>query len=60
MRWHGLSEEDVAELVSSPQEEDQDRSGRRRLTARIRGRRFRIVIALEDPELVVTVHRRGR
>ena len=58
MRRLGLSEEDLVRLTGEPEHQDEDPDGRARYTARIRGRRFRVIVAVDNPDFVVTVHER--
>jgi hypothetical protein len=52
-------EREVERVVRSADGEDRDPDGRRRFVGRVGTRRVRVVIALDDPDLVVTVHDRG-
>jgi hypothetical protein len=47
-------------VLAAPEFEDADEAGRRRFTGTVRGRRIRLVIALEDPDLVVSLHERRK
>lgn len=60
MRWLDLSPEDVERIRSDPEHEDTDADGRPRYAAEVRGRLVRIVLALDTPDLVITVHPRSR
>jgi len=58
MRRLGLTEEDLEEILESPAFEDVDPDGRRRCTAMVGDLRVRVVVAVDTPDLIVTVHRR--
>lgn len=60
MRWLDLSPEDIEWIRNNPVEQDTDEDGRPRYTAEVRGRLVRVVLALDTPDLVVTVHPRRR
>jgi hypothetical protein len=60
MRQLKISEADVVYVLTNPDFEDADHDGRRRCSAELRGSRVRVVLAVDDPEFVVSVHRRGR
>jgi mRNA-degrading endonuclease RelE of RelBE toxin-antitoxin system len=56
-------EADVADaeaVIASPIYVDRDRRGKPRYTGRIRGVRVRVVVALDEPDLIVTIHKRER
>jgi hypothetical protein len=60
MRWLDLSPGDIEWICAYPVERDADEDGRPRYTAEVRGRLVRVVLALDAPDLVVTVHPRRR
>jgi mRNA-degrading endonuclease RelE of RelBE toxin-antitoxin system len=49
---------DAEELTAYPERVDFDPHGNWRYVGRIRGERVRVVVALDDPDLIVTIHRR--
>jgi hypothetical protein len=49
---------DVEKAIADPIRIDSDPNGRPRYTGYIRGIRVRIVIAVDEPDLVVTIHER--
>jgi hypothetical protein len=49
---------DVEMAIADPIRIDSDPNGRPRYTSYIRGIRVRIVIAVDEPDLVVTIHER--
>jgi mRNA-degrading endonuclease RelE of RelBE toxin-antitoxin system len=49
---------DVEEAIEDPIRIDSDPNGRLRYTSYIRGMRVRIVVAVDEPDLVVTIHER--
>lgn len=61
-RLHGLrmSDADVERIVAMPLFADTDEEGRPRFVGEARGVRVRVVIALDEPDLVVTIHPRRR
>jgi mRNA-degrading endonuclease RelE of RelBE toxin-antitoxin system len=50
--------EDVERVIGEPLDFDRDRRGKPRYTGRIRGVRVRVVVALDEPDLIVTIHDR--
>lgn len=60
MRERGWSDRDVADIVSAPLAVDRDTRGNPRYLGTIRGQTVRVVLALDDPDLVVTIHRRRK
>ena len=62
MRHLGLTIPDLAAMLADPFQTGQDREGKVRVDGLIRGVRIRIVIAGDDPTVVITVfeRRRGR
>lgn len=53
-----LTEGDIAAIITDPLREDRDAEGRVRFTARVGGEFLRLVIVIEDPDLIVSVPRR--
>lgn len=51
---------DVERVIADPIRVDRDRFGRPRYTGYIKGIRVRVVLALDEPDFVVTIHRRRR
>jgi len=58
MRRLGLSERDVEKICANPDLVDEDSDGRLRFTAVLGRRRFRVVVAVDNSDVVVTVHER--
>jgi len=56
----GVSVVDAEDLVANPVATDFDHKGKPRYTGHIRGTRVRVVVALDDPGLIVTIHKRRR
>lgn len=51
---------DAEAVIAQPVRVDRDRFGKPRYTGYIRGVRVRIVVALDEPDLIVTIHERRR
>jgi hypothetical protein len=51
---------DAEELIARPDRVDRDRYGKPRYTGEVRGIRVRAVVAVDEPDLIVTIHRRRR
>jgi hypothetical protein len=51
---------DVEDAIVHSTFVDRDDDGRPRYTGEIRGERVRVVVALDDPDLIVTIHERKR
>ncbi|MFL5899667.1 MAG: DUF4258 domain-containing protein [Solirubrobacterales bacterium] len=51
---------DAEHVIANPVHVDQDETGKKRYTGEVRGYRVRVVVALDDPGLIVTIHRRRR
>lgn len=49
---------DVEQVVEKPIFFDRDDDGRPRYTGEVRGVRLRVVVALDEPDLIVTIHDR--
>lgn len=58
MRRLGLSERDVDRVQAESEHRTQDPEGRMRYVGVVRGRRVRVVVAVDKPDFVVTVHER--
>lgn len=56
----GVSIADAEGVIQSPLEVDVAADGKRRYLGLIRGERVRVVVAFDDPGLIVTIHRRRR
>jgi len=54
------SVEDVERVIREPLHFDLDRKGKPRYTGQIQGVRVRVVVALDEPDLIVTIHDRRR
>lgn len=55
-----LSIADVESIIQRPAYIDRDRHGKPRYTGEIRGVRVRAVVAIDEPDLIVTIHKRRR
>ena len=60
MRRLGLTRGDVAAIILASEVVDTDPDGRPRYVGYAGGHRIRIVLALENPSIVVSVHERRR
>jgi hypothetical protein len=49
---------DIEQVIANPVRVDRDADQRPRYTGYIRGTRVRVVLALDEPDLVVTIHKR--
>jgi hypothetical protein len=58
LRQLGILVEQVEARVAHSKPVDADPEGRPRYIIHVEGRRLRVVIAADDPELIVTVHER--
>jgi len=58
MRRLRLSKWDVSRIQTDYESRDHDTDGRERYVARVRGTRIRVVIGVDNPDFVVTVHER--
>jgi uncharacterized protein DUF4258 len=54
----GATVADVERLIADPLHIDLGPNGKWRYVGLIRGERVRVVIALDEPDLIVTIHRR--
>lgn len=55
-----LSVADVESVIQRPMRIDRDRHGKPRYTGVIRGVRVRAVVAVDEPDVIVTIHKRRR
>jgi len=60
MRKLEISMRDVVDLVTEQEPFDYDREGRPRYIGMVRGIRVRIVLAVDRPKLVVSLHERRK
>jgi hypothetical protein len=58
MRRLELTERDVERVRTEPEDQTEDPEGRTRYVGVVRGRRVRVVVAVDNPDFVVTVHER--
>jgi uncharacterized protein DUF4258 len=58
MRRLGVTAEQVEAIIAAPERLDRDPEGRPRYVGMAGQRRIRIVAALDNPDLIVTVHER--
>jgi hypothetical protein len=56
----GIAIADAERVIAAPDEMDVEADGKRHYVGFIRGERVRVVVAFDDPELIVTIHRRRR
>jgi hypothetical protein len=49
---------DVERVIEKPSFVDRDEDGRPRYTGEARGVRLRVIVALDEPDLIVTIHDR--
>jgi hypothetical protein len=59
-RQHGFGVADAEEVIAHPIHTDWDDKGKPRYTGEIGDIRVRIVVALDEPDLIVTIHERRR
>jgi hypothetical protein len=57
-RWIGITRSEIEEVVENPIRVDRDDRGRPRYLGEIDGRRIRVVVAADDPDVIVTLHPR--
>jgi len=60
LRRVGGTLEDAEWVVVNPEKFDHDEQGKPRYTGAIRGERVRVVVAIDEPDLIVTIHDRRR
>jgi hypothetical protein len=58
-RGLGLCVADAEQVIDTAIKIDSDPDGLSRYTGYVRGIRVRVVVALDDPEFIVTIHERG-
>jgi hypothetical protein len=51
---------DAEWVISHPLQVDCDEKGKSRYTGEVRGVCVRVVVALDEPDWIVTIHERGR
>jgi hypothetical protein len=59
-RQHGFGVAEAESVIARPVHTDRDDQGKPRYTGEIGGIRVRIVVALDEPDLIVTIHERRR
>jgi Domain of unknown function (DUF4258) len=60
-RRYGISRADIAAVILNPIHHDRDEKGQGRYVGEVRGIRIRVVVAVDEPNVVITVHpRRGQ
>jgi hypothetical protein len=59
-RWLGITDVDVEHVLLNACEVDADEDGNPRFTGWVREERVRIVLALDQPDLIVTIHPRRK
>ena len=59
-RQIGATIVDAEEVIANPVLVDLAPDGKWRYVGLIRGERVRVVVALDEPDLIVTIHRRRR
>jgi hypothetical protein len=60
LRWVKGSAAEAESVVRNSSEKDFDEDGNPRYRGFINGTRCRVVVALDDPDLIITIHRRRR
>jgi hypothetical protein len=60
LRWVKGTAQEAEAVVANKFEKDFDRDGNPRYRGYIAGTRCRVVVALDDPDLIMTIHRRRR
>jgi hypothetical protein len=58
LRHVGATLHDAERVIEEPTYVDQGADGKPRYTGEIRGVRVRVVVALDEPDLIVTIHDR--
>jgi hypothetical protein len=56
----GATVVDVEQLIANPDNVDLGPDGKWRYVGHLRDERVRVVVALDEPDLIVTIHRRPR
>jgi hypothetical protein len=60
LRSLGIELADAERVVADPVRVDRDPEGKLRYTGYIRDVRVRVVVALDEPDLIITIHQRRR
>ena len=60
MRELEISAADVESLIANPAGIDTEEIGKVRYVGYVRRERIRVVVAVDEPDLIVTIHRRRR
>ncbi|HEX8754158.1 MAG TPA: DUF4258 domain-containing protein [Solirubrobacterales bacterium] len=58
MRWKGWTQREILRVILDPAKVDADRRGNQRYLGYVRGDLVRVVVAADDPDVVITVHPR--
>lgn len=56
MRLYDLTRGDVARVVIAPERRDRDERGNARLVGRVGARTICVIVATDDPGLIITVY----
>jgi len=54
----GASLSDIEELIANPMQAERDHAGKSLYLGFLHGRWVRVVVALDEPDLIVTIHER--
>ena len=57
-RWLRMSLADVEGVIAHPAHMGRDEDGKPQYVGEVRGVSVRVVLALDEPDLIVTIHRR--
>jgi hypothetical protein len=60
LRQYKVTAQGAASVVGNPIEKDFDQRGNPRYGGFIAGRRFRVVVALDDPDVIITLFPKER
>jgi hypothetical protein len=60
LRWIKGTAQEAESVVENPIEKDFDLDGNPRYRGFIAGKRCRVVVALDDPDLIISIHLRRR
>jgi hypothetical protein len=60
LRWVKGTVQEAESVVANPIEKDFDAEGNPRYRGFIAGKRCRVVVALDDPETIISIHFRRR
>lgn len=55
LRWHGIARAEVEALVAAANQIEPDPDGNPRFDGVIRGNSYRVVVALDNPSLIITI-----